>query len=91
LCGIVPNYFCVAVAAENWFRQLKSHQGTDYPGKEALDRFLNHSGYACRLFLTLLSREWDSSLHGAWRTRPLTHEKIDGYSFVLVDFTLLPE
>jgi len=49
--------FVLLFQQKNWFRLLESHRGTNYPGKDAVYRFLNHSGYAWRRFLTLLSRE----------------------------------
>jgi DDE superfamily endonuclease len=40
---------------KNWFRLLESKKADAFPGKDAVYRFLNHSGYAWRRFLTLLS------------------------------------
>jgi hypothetical protein len=40
---------------KNWFRLLESDKGESFPGKDAVYRFLNHSGYAWRRFLSLLS------------------------------------
>ncbi|RNB74667.1 transposase [Brevibacillus invocatus] len=40
---------------KNWFRLLESKKGEMFPGKDTVYRFLNHSGYAWRRFLTLLS------------------------------------
>jgi hypothetical protein len=40
---------------KNWFRLLESEKGEAFPGKDAVYRFLNHSGYAWRRFLLLLS------------------------------------
>lgn len=40
---------------KNWFRLLESEKGESFPGKDAVYRFLNHSGYAWRRFLSLLS------------------------------------
>lgn len=40
---------------KNWFRLLESEKGASFPGKDAVYRFLNHSGYAWRRFLSLLS------------------------------------
>ncbi|MGG4036532.1 hypothetical protein ABEV74_22995, partial [Paenibacillus cisolokensis] len=39
---------------KNWFRLLESEKGESFPGKDAVYRFLNHSGYAWRRFLLLL-------------------------------------
>ncbi|WP_218091042.1 IS4 family transposase, partial [Paenibacillus solanacearum] len=49
--------FVLLFQQKNWFRLLESRRGTNYPGKDTVYRFLNHSGYAWRRFLTLLSRE----------------------------------
>ncbi|EXX90864.1 transposase [Paenibacillus darwinianus] len=40
---------------KNWFRLLESEKAESFPGKDAVYRFLNHSGYAWRRFLSLLS------------------------------------
>lgn len=40
---------------KNWFRLLESEKGDEFPGKDAVYRFLNHSSYAWRRFLSLLS------------------------------------
>jgi hypothetical protein len=40
---------------KNWFRLIESDKGEAFPGKDAVYRFLNHSGYAWRRFLMLLS------------------------------------
>lgn len=40
---------------KNWFQLLESQKGESFPGKDAVYRFLNHSGYAWRRFLTSLS------------------------------------
>ncbi|CAM3398398.1 transposase [Brevibacillus invocatus] len=40
---------------KNWFRLLESEKGDLFPGKDTVYRFLNHSGYAWRRYLTLLS------------------------------------
>jgi hypothetical protein len=40
---------------KNWFRLLESEKGKSFPGKDAVYRFLNYSGYAWRRFLSLLS------------------------------------
>lgn len=42
---------------KNWFRLLESERGELFPGKDAVYRFLNHSSYAWRRFLTALSAE----------------------------------
>jgi len=42
---------------KNWFRLLETERGESFPGKDAVYRFLNHSGYAWRRFLTALSAE----------------------------------
>jgi hypothetical protein len=40
---------------KNWFRLLESNKSEMFPGKDAVYRFLNHSGYAWRRFLLSLS------------------------------------
>jgi hypothetical protein len=40
---------------KNWIRLLENEKSEAFPGKDAVYRFLNHSGYAWRRFLTLLS------------------------------------
>jgi hypothetical protein len=40
---------------KNWFCLLESDKGDLFPGKDAVYRFLNHTGYAWRRFLSLLS------------------------------------
>lgn len=62
---------------KNWFRLLESKKGGSFPGKDAVYRFLNHSGYAWRRFLTLLS---SSTIE---KIQPLTGE--DRVSVFVVD------
>ncbi len=62
---------------KNWFRLLKSEKGEAFPGKDAVYRFLNHSGYAWRRFLSLLS---SSTID---KVQPLTDE--DCVSVFVVD------
>jgi hypothetical protein len=40
---------------KNWFQLLQSNKSESLPGKDAVYRFLNHSGYAWRRFLSFLS------------------------------------
>jgi hypothetical protein len=40
---------------KNWFRLLESNKSESFPGKDTIYRFLNHSGYAWRRFLSSLS------------------------------------
>ncbi|WP_019119056.1 IS4 family transposase [Brevibacillus massiliensis] len=49
--------FVLLFHQKNWFRLLESKKGETFPGKDAVYRFLNHSGYAWRRFLLLLSGE----------------------------------
>jgi hypothetical protein len=42
---------------KNWFQLLESVRGEDFPGKDAVYRFLNHAGYAWRRFLLALSAD----------------------------------
>lgn len=53
---------------KNWFRLLESDKGETFPGKDTVYRFLNHSGYAWRRFLSLLSTSAIS------KVQPLTGE-----------------
>ncbi|MBB3111366.1 hypothetical protein FHS18_003434 [Paenibacillus phyllosphaerae] len=47
--------FVLLFHQKNWFRLLESNKGESFPGKDAVYRFLNHTGYAWRRFLTFLS------------------------------------
>jgi len=49
--------FVLTFHHKNWFRLLESKRGKLFPGKNAVYRFLNHSSYAWRRFLTTLSAE----------------------------------
>jgi hypothetical protein len=42
---------------KNWFQLLQSNKCESLPGKDAVYRFLNHSGYAWRRFLSFLSSD----------------------------------
>jgi len=42
---------------KNWFRLLETERSESFLGKDAVYRFLNHSSYAWRRFLTALSAE----------------------------------
>ncbi|MCP3776738.1 transposase [Paenibacillus sp. MZ04-78.2] len=46
--------FVLLFHQKNWFRLLESSKADSFPGKDAVYRFLNHSGFAWRRFLTLL-------------------------------------
>lgn len=46
--------FVLLFHQKNWFRLLESSKGDSFPGKDAVYRFLNHTGFAWRRFLTLL-------------------------------------
>ncbi|WP_218096399.1 IS4 family transposase, partial [Paenibacillus solanacearum] len=46
--------FILLFHQKNWFRLLESAKGDSFPGKDAVYRFLNHTGFAWRRFLTLL-------------------------------------
>jgi len=41
----------------NWFQLLDGAKGEAFPGKDAVYRFLNHTGFAWRRFLSSLSAE----------------------------------
>ena len=47
--------FVLLFHRKNWFHLLGSDKGENFPGKDAVYRFLNHPGYAWRRFLLLLS------------------------------------
>ena len=42
---------------QNWFQILESERSESFPGKDAVYRFLNHSGFAWRRFLSNLSAQ----------------------------------
>lgn len=46
--------FVLLFHQKNWFRLLESSKADSFPGKDAVYRFLNHTGFAWRRFLTLL-------------------------------------
>jgi hypothetical protein len=46
--------FVLLFHQKNWFRLLESNKAESFPGKDAVYRFLNHTGFAWRRFLTLL-------------------------------------
>jgi len=39
--------FCLVFEQKNWYRLLKSNQSINYPAKDAVYRFLNHSKPPC--------------------------------------------
>jgi hypothetical protein len=47
--------FCLIFHHKKWFGLLESKKGDCYPAKDAVYRFLNHSQFAWRRFLTLFS------------------------------------
>jgi hypothetical protein len=47
--------FLLLFHQKNWFRLLESNKAEAFPAKDAVYRFLNHSSYAWRRFLLLLS------------------------------------
>lgn len=47
--------FCLIFENKNWFRMLESKRSADFPGKDAVYRFLNQSTFNWRRFLLLLS------------------------------------
>lgn len=49
--------FVLLFHQKNWFRLLESAKGEAFPGKDAVYRFLNHSGFAWRRFLSSLSSD----------------------------------
>jgi hypothetical protein len=49
--------FLLLFHQKNWFRLLESNKAEAFPAKDVVYRFLNHSHYAWRRFLLLLSGE----------------------------------
>lgn len=49
--------FVLLFHQKNLFRLLESNKSEAFPGKDAIYRFLNHSGYSWRRFLSSLSSE----------------------------------
>lgn len=47
--------FCLIFHHKSWFTLLKSKKGDRYPGKDSVYRFMNHSKFAWRRFLTFFS------------------------------------
>jgi hypothetical protein len=47
--------FCLIFHHKSWFTLLKSKKGDSYPAKDTVYRFLNHSKFAWRRFLTFFS------------------------------------
>ncbi|MCM2531791.1 transposase [Neobacillus pocheonensis] len=47
--------FCLIFQHKNWFRLLESNQSDTFPAKDVVYRLLNHSKFAWRRFLLLLS------------------------------------
>ncbi len=60
---IVSISFWIGFLPQNWFQILQSNKGQLLPGKDAVYRFLNHSGYAWRRFLSFLSSATVAKLH----------------------------
>ncbi len=74
--------FVLLFQHKNWFRLLESDKGESFPGKDAVYRFLNHSGYAWRKFLTELSA------FTIRKVQPLTRD--DRVSVFVIDDALRP-
>jgi hypothetical protein len=47
--------FCLIFHHKSWFTLLQSKKGERYPAKDSVYRFMNHSKFAWRRFLTFLS------------------------------------
>lgn len=47
--------FCLIFHRKSWFTLLNSKKGDGYPAKDAVYRFMNHSKFSWRRFLTFLS------------------------------------
>ena len=61
--------FCLIFQHKNWFRLLASKKADSAPAKDAVYRFLNHSTFAWRRFLLLLST------HAISKVNDLTHQE----------------
>ncbi|MCM3714001.1 transposase, partial [Alkalihalobacillus oceani] len=61
--------FCLIFHHKSWYTLLKSKKGDSYPAKDAVYRFMNHSKFAWRRFLTFLSAQAVQKVDG------LTDEK----------------
>ncbi|MED4306647.1 MULTISPECIES: IS4 family transposase [Bacillaceae] len=61
--------FCLIFHHKSWYTLLKSKKGDSYPAKDAVYRFMNHSKFAWRRFLTFLSA------HAVQKVDGLTDEK----------------
>lgn len=46
--------FCLIFQRKSWFSLLRSKRGDQFPAKDSVYRFMNHSKFAWRRFLTLL-------------------------------------
>ncbi|MDQ8739499.1 transposase [Paenibacillus sp. LHD-38] len=66
---------------KNWFRLLESEKGEAFPGKDAVYRFLNHSGYAWRRFLSLLSSSTIDKVHALTRENRVSVFIVDDSMF----------
>nr|WP_229521600.1 hypothetical protein [Paenibacillus monticola] len=75
--------FMLLFHQKNWFRLLESKKGAMFPGKDAVYSFLNHSGFAWRRFLLLLSGDTIS------RMETLTSEHRE--KAIVLDDSLLSE
>lgn len=61
--------FCLIFHHKSWFTLLNSKKGDRYPAKDSVYRFLNHSKFAWRRFLTYLS------VHAIQKVEQLTDTK----------------
>lgn len=55
--------FTLVFHHKNWFQLFHSNKGEAFPGKDTIYRFLNHSGYAWRRFLSFLSSSVVTKVH----------------------------
>ncbi len=57
-CGyIFQLIFCLIFEHQNWFQMINGKRATELPGKDTIYRFLNHSSFNWRRFLTSLSAQ----------------------------------
>ena len=61
--------FCLIFHHKSWFTLLNSKKGDRYPAKDSVYRFMNHSKFAWRRFLT------DLSAHAIQKVEQLTDTK----------------
>jgi hypothetical protein len=69
--------FVLIFRHKNWFQLLESQRGESFPGKDAVYRFLNHTGFAWRRFLMSLSTEAVNKVHDLSTEKQVTAFVVD--------------